>query len=83
MTLRIGWGWRVVIAGWCVLALAGASRAAAEKASDWPQFRGPGGQGVSSDVGLPVTWGEDDGVVWKAPLPGAGTSSPVVVGPRR
>lgn len=49
-------------------------------ASDWPQFRGPGGQGVSPDKGLPAIWSEKENVVWKAELPGPGTSSPVIIG---
>ncbi len=56
--------------------------APAQKDSDWPQFRGPGGQGISSDSGLPVKWSATESVVWKADLPGAGTSSPVIVGDR-
>jgi outer membrane protein assembly factor BamB len=51
-------------------------------AADWPQFRGPGGLGVSSDKGLPLTWSAKSNVVWKAPLPGPGASSPIVVGDR-
>jgi outer membrane protein assembly factor BamB len=51
-------------------------------AADWPQFRGPGGQGVSNEKGFPVTWGEKDNVRWKAELPGRGVSSPVVAGGR-
>lgn len=50
--------------------------------ADWPQFRGPGGQGVSAAKGLPVTWSATENVVWKTELPGAGTSSPIIVGPR-
>lgn len=49
------------------------------KAGDeWPQFRGPDGQGHSDAVGLPVTWSETENIVWKTPLPGKGWSSPVV-----
>ncbi|MGE3809833.1 MAG: PQQ-binding-like beta-propeller repeat protein [Gemmataceae bacterium] len=51
-------------------------------AEDWPQFRGPGGQGVSSDKGTPVTWSATQNVAWKVELPGAGTSSPVTFGDR-
>src|SRR5215208_6693176 len=47
-------------------------------AEDWPQFRGPGGQGQSSEAGLPVQWGESKNVAWKVPVPGRGWSSPVV-----
>jgi outer membrane protein assembly factor BamB len=51
-------------------------------AADWPQFRGPGGSGVSKDKGLPVAWSADRNVAWKTALPGPGASSPIVVGGR-
>lgn len=45
----------------------------------WPQFRGPQGNGVSADTGLPTEWGEDsDNLAWKTALPGRGNSSPIV-----
>src|SRR5688572_24768087 len=56
--------------------------AAQNQGADWPQFRGPGGQGVSAAKGLPVTWSATENVVWKTELPGAGTSSPIIVGTR-
>jgi outer membrane protein assembly factor BamB len=49
-------------------------------AEDWPQFRGPTGQGHSSERGIPLEWSESRNVVWKTPVPGAGWSSPVVAG---
>ena len=52
------------------------------QAQDWPQFRGPGGLGVSPAKELPLTWSQKENVVWKAELPGAGASSPIVVGER-
>ena len=45
---------------------------------DWPEFRGPGGQGHSAERGLPLQWGEGKNVAWKTPIPGLGWSSPVV-----
>ena len=48
-------------------------------ASDWPQFRGPGGEGHSDATGLPTEWSERSHVVWKVALPGSGWSSPVLV----
>ena len=56
----------------------------APKASgdDWPRFRGPSGMGTSDATGLPVTWSEDENVVWKTALPGPGASSPIVFGAR-
>jgi outer membrane protein assembly factor BamB len=47
---------------------------------DWPQFRGPTGQGLSDAHGLPSTWSESENVRWKVPIPGKGWSSPVVQG---
>src|SRR5688572_6820400 len=47
-------------------------------ADDWPQFRGPTGQGDALERQLPLTWSETEGIKWKTPLPGRGWSSPVV-----
>ncbi len=44
----------------------------------WPEFRGPGGQGHSTERGLPLNWAEGKNVAWKTPVPGLGWSSPVV-----
>jgi outer membrane protein assembly factor BamB len=49
---------------------------------DWPQFRGPTGQGVSEERNLPLTWSENKNVRWKVAIPGRGWSSPVVQGDR-
>lgn len=51
-------------------------------AEDWPQFRGPAGQGHSAETGLPIEWSESKNVAWKVPVPGRGWSSPVVAGGR-
>ena len=51
-------------------------------APDWPQFRGPTGQGVSEERGLPLTWSETKNVRWKVAIPGRGWSSPVIQGDR-
>ena len=52
--------------------------AAAAFAENWPGFRGPTGQGVSAETGLPVEWDARKNVAWKVPLAGEGDSSPVV-----
>jgi outer membrane protein assembly factor BamB len=52
--------------------------AGAALAEDWPQFRGPGGQGHSTAVGLPLEWSESRNVLWRTPVPESGWSSPVV-----
>ena len=59
-----------------------ASVGVAAGAEDWPQFRGPTGQGHSSERGLPVEWGESRNVIWKTPVAGRGWSSPVIAGGR-
>ncbi len=51
-------------------------------AGDWPQWRGPEGNGTSPEEGLPVRWSERSNIAWKAPLEGFGVSSPIVVGNR-
>ena len=52
--------------------------AGAVRAEDWPQFRGPTGQGHSAETGLPTEWSESHNVVWKIAVVGLGWSSPVV-----
>ncbi len=47
-------------------------------AENWPQWRGPSSNGVSSESGLPVEWGVDRNIAWKASVTGLGTSSPIV-----
>ncbi|HVW00893.1 MAG TPA: PQQ-binding-like beta-propeller repeat protein [Planctomycetaceae bacterium] len=45
--------------------------------ADWPQFRGPDGQGHASGR-LPLRWTEKKNIKWKTPIPGAGWSSPAI-----
>ena len=47
-------------------------------AENWTRFRGPNGQGISTEKNLPTTWSADENVVWKASIPGKGWSSPIV-----
>jgi len=51
-------------------------------AVDWPQFRGPGGQGISNARNIPLNWGSSSNIVWRAEIPGVGWSSPVLRGGR-
>jgi outer membrane protein assembly factor BamB len=48
------------------------------QAEDWPQFRGPLGKGISSEKNVPLEWGPDKNVRWRAALTGTGNSSPIV-----
>jgi outer membrane protein assembly factor BamB len=46
--------------------------------AEWPQFRGPTGQGISAARDLPIEWNATTHVVWKVASPGKGWSSPVI-----
>lgn len=65
--------WRVS-AAMCVLSTA------VVVADDWPQWRGPRGNGTTAERNLPVRWSATEGVTWKVDLGGAGVSSPIVTG---
>src|SRR4051812_33120364 len=52
------------------------------RADDVPQFRGPGGRGVSAEKGLPVNFGDKENLRFKVALPGRGLSNPVIAGGR-
>ena len=47
-------------------------------ADEWPQFRGPTGDGISTATHVPVNWSATEHVVWKQAIPGKGWSSPVL-----
>lgn len=49
-----------------------------EAGEEWPQFRGPNGQGISDSVDLPTEWSETKNIRWKTPIHGRAWSSPVV-----
>ena len=65
-----------------LLPLVGTRLPAQEKPTDWPQYRGPGGLGISTEKGLPITWSQKENLAWKTELPGPGASSPIVIGQR-
>jgi outer membrane protein assembly factor BamB len=51
-------------------------------AADWPQWRGPAGNGIADEKNLPERWSATENVAWKAALAGQGVSSPIVAGDR-
>jgi outer membrane protein assembly factor BamB len=61
----------------CGLACSAQRLAAGE---NWPQFRGPEGDGHADAPRLPLTWSETDHVKWKTALHGRAWSSPVIWG---
>jgi outer membrane protein assembly factor BamB len=64
--------------GWLLILTLGVTVAR----GDWPEFRGPTGDGHAdaSVVGLPVHWSETNNVKWKTEIPYRGWSTPVVLG---
>ena len=48
------------------------------RGENWPGWRGPDRNAVSSETDIPVKWTSNDGVQWKVPLPGFGVSSPII-----
>jgi len=47
-------------------------------ADNWPQWRGPGLNGVSNEKNLPVKWTTEENVAWKVPMPGYSGSTPII-----
>jgi outer membrane protein assembly factor BamB len=48
------------------------------RAANWPQWRGPGGQGISIEQQIPLEWSSTRNVAWKTPVAGQGHSQPIV-----
>lgn len=49
--------------------------------ADWLRFRGDNGSGVAlADSKPPLNWSSSEGIAWKTDLPGAGASSPIIIG---
>jgi outer membrane protein assembly factor BamB len=52
------------------------------RADNWPQWRGPRGDGISTETNLPARWSTTENIAWSLPLPGMGGSTPIVWGSR-
>ena len=52
------------------------------EAENWPAWRGPTGDGVSTERNLPVAWDTERNIAWKLPLPAWSGSTPIVWGDR-
>ncbi|MGB8170832.1 MAG: PQQ-binding-like beta-propeller repeat protein [Chthoniobacteraceae bacterium] len=61
------------------LVLFSLTRAVFSAETDWPQFRGPTGQGISAAVNVPIEWDATKNVKWSVELASRGWSSPVLV----
>ncbi len=70
----------VSLAVWFVVAIGFACPVAAERrgVAPWPQFLGPTGAGHAEATHLPLEWGPDENIAWRAEIPGEGWSSPVI-----
>jgi outer membrane protein assembly factor BamB len=72
----------ILIAVGCAVTFTASARddADKERLANWHQWRGPLATGMSPDGDPPLRWGEKTNVKWKAPLPGKGSSTPIVWG---
>lgn len=68
------------IAAWLVAIMAAGYGLETSAQTNWPQFRGPLGNGVAETKSLPVEFGETKNVTWKTPVHGRAWSSPVIWG---
>jgi outer membrane protein assembly factor BamB len=57
-------------------------RAAKAEAENWPQWRGPARNGISTEKNLPVKWTRTENVAWKLAMPALSGSTPVIWGDR-
>ena len=53
-----------------------------ESLADWPQFRGPNGNGYIGKLNHPTQWSMKENLAWSQPIPGGGWSSPITDGKR-
>ncbi len=53
-----------------------------QSGGNWPQWRGPHASGVAPLADPPIRWDENTNIKWKAEIPGAGSSTPIVWGNR-
>ncbi len=54
------------------------SLCAISHADNWPAWRGPRANGVTTETDLPMKWSATEHVVWKTPLPEGGNSTPII-----
>ena len=66
----------------CLLMCVATVLAAPKPGSNWSQWRGADGTGVSTETNLPADWQPDKNIKWKTAIIGRGHSSPIVWGNR-
>jgi outer membrane protein assembly factor BamB len=69
-----------IVVGMALAAGLSLASLATARGENWPQFRGPTGQGHSAESGLALSWGGpgNENVRWQVPLVGQGHASPIV-----
>lgn len=70
----------MLVLPFCLADILGGGTAKQSDMAVWDRFRGPNGSGTTDDKNIPLKFGTIENVIWKAALPGAGNSSPVVWG---
>ena len=63
-----------------VIAATAITMASTREETNWPQWRGPAGLGISAEKGLPTEWSATKNIRWKTPIRGRGHSSPIIWG---
>jgi outer membrane protein assembly factor BamB len=58
--------------------LVAVATAATLSAENWPQWRGPAKNGVSTERGLPLKWSTTENIAWKLAMPGRSGSTPII-----
>jgi len=48
--------------------------------ANWPAWRGPTADGISTETNLPTTWSATENIAWKLPLPAYSGSTPIIWG---
>jgi outer membrane protein assembly factor BamB len=47
-------------------------------AENWPMWRGPRGDGTSTETNIPLRWGPTENIAWRVAIPGQGHASPII-----
>ena len=75
--MKVYWHAGLVLAALAALPLM-SSAGESLTGQNWPQWRGPDGNGVTHETGLSRLWNEQEGLAWKSAIPEWGTSTPVI-----
>jgi outer membrane protein assembly factor BamB len=66
---------RRVLVACCLVCVSLAGRV---QADNWPQWRGPSGDGICKETNLPSEWADNKNIAWKLKLPGMAGSTPCI-----